>query len=347
MKKALITGSTGQDGSYLIEFLLSKGYEVHAIIRRASVFNTERIDHIIENDNLNDRTFFSYYGDLTDSSNLNRLVQKIEPDEIYNLGAQSHVKVSFEIPEYTADVDALGSLRLLDSVRELDKKPKIYQASTSELFGKSMEIPQSETTPFYPRSPYGVAKMYGYWITINYREAYGIHASNGILFNHESPRRGKTFVTRKITSSIARILAGKEKKVVLGNMHAERDWGYAPEYVEFMWKMLQQEKPDNYVIGTGITQTVEEFAKICFEYVGLDFAEYVEIDSKYYRPTEVEILKADPTKAKSIGWNPKIKYDELAKIMLDADMRAEGLEPIGEGDRILEDKFPNRWWMKD
>ncbi len=350
-KKALITGVTGQDGSYLAEFLLYKGYEVHGIIRRASTFNTSRIEHIIvDEQHTPGAKFFFHYGDMTDATNLISLVQKIKPDEIYNLAAQSHVKVSFESPEYTANADGLGTLRLLEAVKllGLEKKTKLYQASTSELFGKVMEIPQSETTPFYPRSPYAAAKIYAYWITKNYREAYNMFTSNGILFNHESPRRGETFVTRKITRAIARIKAGKEKHVWLGNIEAKRDWGFAPEYVESMWQMMQQENPDDFVIGTGETHSVKEFLQEAFSYVGLNMEDHLKVDLFYFRPTEVDLLVANPAKAKAtLGWESKIKFKDLVKIMIDADMRAIGLVPPGQGDKILAEKFPNRWWKKD
>ena len=351
-KKALIFGVTGQDGSYLAEFLLSKGYEVHGVIRRSSTFNTSRIDHIIVLDQLHtpgDR-FFLYYGDMTDSTVLISLIQKIQPDEIYNLAAQSHVKVSFEIPEYTANADGLGNLRILEAIRllGLEKKVKFYQASTSEMFGKVVETPQSETTPFYPRSPYGAAKLYAYWITKNYREAYNIFSVNGILFNHESYRRGETFVTRKITRGIARILAVLDKKIYLGNIYTKRDWGFAPEYVESMWKMLQQATPDDFVIGTGETHSVEEFLQEAFSYVGLNWRDFVEIEKTYLRPTEVDLLVSNPQKAREkLGWETKIKFKDLVKIMVDADMRAIGLNPPGQGDKILAEKFPNRWWKKD
>lgn len=341
MKKALITGINGQDGSYLAEFLLKKGYEVHGTIRRASVFTTERIDHIYQDPHEKNIRLFLHYGDLTDSSNLNRLVEKIKPDEIYNLGAQSHVKVSFEVPEYTAEVDAIGTLRLLDAIRETNLRTRFYQASSSEMFGEAMETPQKESTPFYPRSPYGVAKVYSHWITINYREAYNLFACSGILFNHESPRRGKRFVSRKITRAVARIHHGLQDKLFLGNLDAKRDWGYAPEYVEAMWLMLQQERPDDYVIATGEAHTVRELAEEAFknieinlEWKGKGLREkgidkktgkvLVEVDPKYFRPTEVESLIGDASKAnKKLGWKPKVKFKELVKIMVDADMEAE------------------------
>lgn len=348
-KVAFITGITGQDGSYLAEFLLSKGYEVHGIIRRASAFNTARLDHLLF-DGQKEKTdgLHLHYGDLVDSSNLNRLLEEIKPDEIYNLAAQSHVKVSFEVPEYTAEIDALGVLRILDAIKERGFKTKFYHASTSELFGLVQEIPQKETTPFYPRSPYAVAKLYAFWIVKNYQEAYKLFACNGILFNHESPRRGENFVTRKITRGIANILAKKQDYLYLGNIEAKRDWGYAPEYVEFMWKMLQNSRPDDFVIGLGETHTVREFIEEAFNYASLDWKEHVKVDSRYYRPTEVDLLIADPTKAKQkLCWEPKIRFKELVRIMIDADMRNVGIKPIGEGDQILKEMFPNKWWEND
>jgi len=333
MKKALITGITGQDGSYLAEQLLNKGYEVHGMLRRSSSFNTKRIDPLYSKLKL-------HYGDMTDSSNLNRLLENIEPDEIYNLAAQSHVQVSFEVPEYTAEVDALGVLRFLDAIKGvgLKDKTRFYQASTSELYGKIQESPQSETTPFYPRSPYGVAKLYAYWMVINYREAYGLHASNGILFNHESPRRGETFITRKVTMAIASILKGKQDCLYVGNLNAKRDWGYAPEYTKMMWLMLQQDKPDDYVVSTGEMHSVREFITLAFNYVDIDIAWYgsgveevginkkngkilIMIDNKYYRPTEVEQLLGNSKKAKQkLGWEPKTKFKDLVGIMVKADL---------------------------
>lgn len=336
-KKALITGITGQDGSYLAEFLLEKGYEVHGMIRRSSSFNTGRIDHLYNDPEVLNHKLFLYYGDLTDSSNLNRLLEKIGPDEIYNLGAQSHVKVSFEIPEYTAEVDAMGTLRFLDAIKETGIHSKFYQASTSELFGKVREVPQTEKTPFYPRSPYGVAKLYSYWIIINYREAYNIYGCNGILFNHESPRRGGTFVTRKITRAAARIKYGLQDKLTLGNLNAKRDWGYAPEYVEGMWAMMQLDKADDFVMATGEAHTIREFADIVFKELDMALKWHgegvneegieiktgktlVTINPRYFRPTEVDLLIGDATKArKTFGWKPKVKFDELAKIMVKAD----------------------------
>ncbi|TDX58916.1 GDP-mannose 4,6-dehydratase [Orenia marismortui] len=340
MKKALITGITGQDGSYLAELLLGKGYEVHGIIRRASTFNTERIDHIYQDPHEEDARLLLHYGDMTDSSNLSRLVEKINPDEIYNLAAQSHVAVSFQMPEYTTDVDAMGTLRLLDAIKEAEIKTRFYQASTSELYGKVKEVPQNEDTPFYPRSPYGVAKLYAYWIVKNYREAYNLYAVNGILFNHESPRRGKRFVTRKITRAAARIAKAKQEKLYLGNLNAKRDWGYAKDYVEMMWLMLQQDHPEDYVIATGETHTVREFAELAFKHVGIDLQWQgegveekgidkdtgkiiVEVDPKYFRPAEVELLIGDPTKAKEkLRWEPEVKFEELVKIMVEADLKS-------------------------
>ncbi|PLV63641.1 GDP-mannose 4,6-dehydratase [Brachyspira pilosicoli] len=326
MKKALITGITGQDGSYLAELLLEKGYEVHGIIRRSSSFNTERIEHLYSDPHINDVRMFLHYGDLSDSSNLSRLLEKIQPDEIYNLAAQSHVRVSFDMPEYTADVVGLGTIRILDAIKETHIKTKFYQASTSELYGKVVETPQTEKTPFYPRSPYACAKLYSYWITVNYRESYDMYACNGILFNHESPRRGETFVTKKITHAIAKILKKEQDKLYLGNLDAKRDWGYAKDYVEAMWLMLQQEKADDYVIATGETHSVKEFLDEAFGLVGLDWKKYVEIDARYYRPAEVDLLLGDPTKAKEkLGWKPKTTFKELVKIMLEYDLNSVGL----------------------
>lgn len=339
MKKALITGITGQDGSYLAELLLEKGYEVHGLIRRSSSFNTNRIDHLYQDQHNPNVRMFLHYGDLTDSSNLNRLVEKIVPDEIYNLGAQSHVQVSFEVPEYSADADALGVLRLLDAIRETGVNARFYQASTSELFGKVQEVPQTEKTPFYPRSPYAVAKLYGFWIVKNYREAYGVHASNGILFNHESPRRGGTFVTRKITMAVARIHRGLQDCLYMGNIDSRRDWGYAPDYVRMMWMMLQQEKPDDYVVATNEMHTVREFIERAFGHVGRPIEwkgeavdevgidtttgkTVVRIDPRYFRPAEVEQLLGNPAKAREkLGWEPTVKFDQLVKIMVDGDLR--------------------------
>jgi len=340
MKKALITGITGQDGSYLAELLLDKGYEVHGIIRRASTFNTQRIDHIYQDPHEENIRLKLHYGDMTDSSNLSRLVEKINPDEIYNLAAQSHVGTSFEIPEYTTDVDAMGTLRLLDAIKEAKVECKFYQASTSELYGKVQEVPQTEETPFYPRSPYAAAKLYAYWIVKNYREAYDLFAVNGILFNHESPRRGKRFVTRKITRAVARIIKGKQDKIYLGNMNSKRDWGYAKDYVKMMWMMLQHDTPEDYVIATGETHTVREFVEAAFKHVdveiewqGEDVDEkgidkdtgkvLVEVDPKYFRPTEVDLLIGDPSKAKEeLGWEPEVKFKELVQLMVQSDLEA-------------------------
>lgn len=359
MTKALITGITGQDGAYLAEFLLEKGYEVHGIKRRSSLFNTQRIDHIYEDPHEKNVRFHLHYGDLSDSSNIIRIIQEIQPDEIYNLGAMSHVRVSFEEPEYTANVDGIGTLRILEAVRilGLTNKTKIYQASTSELYGLVQQVPQSETTPFYPRSPYAVAKLYGYWITVNYREAYNMFATNGILFNHESPLRGETFVTRKITRAVARIGLGLQDKVFLGNLDAKRDWGHAKDYVEAMWLILQQDQPDDYVIATGITTSIRDFVKMAFEEIGIEVEfkgegvdekgyvvkcnnpeyqlpvgkEIVAIDERYFRPTEVELLIGDPTKAKTkLGWEPKYDLPALVKDMVEADIQ------LFKKDQILE-----------
>ncbi|MDA0989391.1 MAG: GDP-mannose 4,6-dehydratase [Verrucomicrobia bacterium] len=337
MKKALITGITGQDGSYLAELLLEKGYEVHGLIRRASSFNTSRLDHLYHDRHEKGTSLALHYGDMTDSSNLNRLIEQIRPAEIYNLAAQSHVQVSFEVPEYTAETDAIGTLRILDAIRETGVGCRFYQASTSELYGKVVEMPQTEKTPFYPRSPYGVAKQYAYWITVNYREAYGMHASNGILFNHESPRRGETFVTRKITRAAAAIKLGQQACLYIGNMDAQRDWGYAPDFVEAMWMMLQLDQPDDFVIATGEMHTVREFIELSFarldmavewqgsgvDEVGLNAktgAEIVRVDPRYFRPAEVEKLLGDPTKAfETFGWKPRVTFEELVRIMADAD----------------------------
>ena len=323
-KKALITGITGQDGSYLAEFLLSKGYEVYGIIRRSSSFNTGRIDPIYQDPHVQEPALRLVYGDLNDASSLNKILRTIRPDEIYNLGAQSHVRVSFDIPEYTAEVTGLGALRLLEAIRESGMNPKIYQASSSEMFGKVQEFPQRETTPFYPRSPYGVAKVYAYWITTNYREAYDLFACNGILFNHESPRRGETFVSRKITKAAARIKLGLDNDLHLGNLDAKRDWGYAGDYVQAMWLMLQKENPDDYVIATGVTHSVRELLDVAFNHVGLDWQKHVKIDPRYYRPTEVDLLIGDASKAKSeLGWEPKVAFHELIQMMVQADLEAE------------------------
>ncbi|NWF75712.1 MAG: GDP-mannose 4,6-dehydratase [Nitrospirae bacterium] len=371
MKRALITGITGQDGSYLAEFLLSKNYQVHGLIRRASSFNTGRIDHIYTDPHVRGTKLFLHYGDLSDSGQLVNLIYNVKPDEIYHLGAQSHVRVSFDMPEYTGDITALGTTRLLEAVRRSGIKTRFYQASSSEMFG-SAAPPQNENTPLCPRSPYAAAKVYSYWIVVNYREGFKMFACNGILFNHESPRRGETFVTRKITRAIANILAGKQKRLYLGNLNAKRDWGFAPEYVEMMWLMLQQDKPDDYVVGTGESHSVREFVEKAFEYVGIELewkgkgthtkgiikslsSNYtstfpatvkvgetlIEIDPKYFRPTEVDFLQADITKArKKLGWQPRTTFDELIKIMVDYDLKMTGLKPVGEGiDICLQKKF--------
>ncbi|MFM1767912.1 MAG: GDP-D-mannose dehydratase [Verrucomicrobiota bacterium] len=321
-KRALITGITGQDGSYLAELLLEKGYEVHGLIRRASSFNTGRLDHIYADPHQLSARLKLHYGDLSDASGLSRLLGQIQPHEVYNLGAQSHVRVSFDCPEYTADVTATGTIRLLEAIRESGLKPRFYQASSSEMYGKVMEVPQTENTPFYPRSPYACAKVYSHWITVNYRESYGMHASSGILFNHESPRRGETFVTRKITRAIAHILCGLQDKLYLGNLDAKRDWGYAKEYVEAMWLMLQQDEPDDYVIATGETHSVREFLEVAFQHVGLDWQKYVAFDARYLRPAEVDLLIGDASKArKKLGWEPRTKFVDLVKLMVDEDVR--------------------------
>jgi GDPmannose 4,6-dehydratase len=321
MKKALITGITGQDGSYLAELLLQKGYEVHGIIRRASTFNTGRIDHLYADPHINGVSFFLHYGDISDSTNLIKLLYRLKPDEVYHLAAQSHVRVSFDIPEYTGDVSGLGTVRILEAIRETGIKTKFYQASSSEMFGMAQEVPQKETTPFYPRSPYGCSKVYAYWSTVNYRESYGMFACNGILFNHESPRRGETFVTRKITRGLARIKAGLEDAIYLGNLDAKRDWGYAKEYVEAMWLMMQQDQPEDYIIATGETHTVKEFLEEAFGCAGLDWQKHVKIDPRYYRPAEVDLLLGDAGKAKrKLGWEPKTTFPELVRLMVDADI---------------------------
>ncbi len=321
MKKALITGITGQDGSYLADLLLSKGYEVHGIIRRASTFNTSRIDHLYQDPHVNGVRLFLHYGDLADSVNLVKLIYELKPDEIYHLGAQSHVRVSFDIPEYTSDVTGVGTIRILEAMRESGVKSRFYQASSSEMFGKVQAVPQTETTPFWPRSPYGCAKVFAYWATVNYRESYGMHASNGILFNHESPRRGETFVTRKITRAVAAIRTGRQKELFLGNLDAKRDWGYAPEYVEGMWRMVQQDASDDFVLATNETHTVREFVEEAFGHAGLDWKEFVKYDERYERPAEVDLLVGDPAKAKKIlDWEPKTKFRDLVRIMVDADL---------------------------
>jgi GDPmannose 4,6-dehydratase len=330
-KKALITGITGQDGSYLAELLLSKGYEVHGIIRRSSSFNTERIDPIYKDRHEKGTKLFLHYGDLSDPSSLIKILGETQPEEIYNLAAQSHVRVSFDIPEFTGDVTAIGTVRLLDAMRHVVPKARFYQASSSEMYGLVQEVPQKETTPFYPRSPYAAAKMYSHWITVNYRESYGLHATSGILFNHESPRRGETFVTRKITRAVARIKAGLQEKLFLGNLEAKRDWGYAPEYVEAMWRMLQQEKAEDYVVATGETHTVQEFLDVSFARAGLDPKKHVAFDERYLRPAEVDLLIGDASKAKKkLGWEPKVKFKQLAEIMVDADIRLLAEERAGQ-----------------
>ncbi len=320
-KKALITGITGQDGSYLAELLLGKGYEVHGLIRRASTFNTERLDAIYQDSHSGSARLFLHYGDLSDAVSTFKLIAELQADEIYHLGAQSHVRVSFDIPEYTADVTGTGTARLLEAIHQVSPKSRFYQASSSEMYGLVQEVPQRETTPFYPRSPYGCAKVYAYWLTVNYRESYGLHASNGILFNHESPRRGETFVTRKITRAVARIHAGVQKKLYLGNLDSKRDWGYAPEYVEAMYLMLQQDEPNDYVVATGETHTIREFLELSFSLVGLDWEKYVEIDARYFRPAEVDLLIGDPAKAKKhLNWEPKTTFRDLVRIMTEADV---------------------------
>jgi len=338
MKKALITGITGQDGSYLSEFLLDKGYKVHGIIRRTSTFNTDRIDHIYQDPHQEDAKFFLHYGDLTDGTTLRRILEETQPDEVYNLGAQSHVRVSFDTPEFTVDSVAMGTLRLLEAVRDYQQRTnaniRYYQAGSSEMFGKVQEIPQKETTPFYPRSPYACAKVYAHWQTVNHRESYNLFACNGILFNHESPRRGETFVTRKITRAIARIIAGQQKKLYLGNIDSKRDWGYAKDYVVAMWLMLQQENPDDYVVATGETYSVREFLELAFSHVNLKWEDYVAFDERYLRPAEVELLIGDPSKAKEkLNWKPSVTFPELVNLMVDADLEALG---ITNGDKVKD-----------
>ncbi len=347
MKKAIITGITGQDGSYLAELLLTKGYEVHGIIRRASTFNTKRIDHLYKDPHIVDGSarLFLHYGDMGATGSLGDVIYDTKPEEIYHLAAQSHVRVSFDMPEYTADVTGLGTTRMLEAVRRLGKGTRFYQASTSELFG-SATPPQSEATPFHPQSPYAAAKLYAYWMVENYRDGYGMYTVNGILFNHESPRRGETFVTRKITRALAAIIAGRQDKLFLGNLDAKRDWGYAPEFVEAMHMLLQQDQPDDYVIGTGESHSVRDFLDEAFGYADLDWTRYVEIDPRYFRPTEVDYLLADPTKAKEkIGWSPKVKFYELVRIMVDADLELMGLPHPGEGKKIIKERFEgwHRW----
>lgn len=342
-KRALITGITGQDGSYLSELLLSKDYEVHGIIRRTSTFNTDRIDHLYVDPHSPEARLFLHYGDLTDGTTLRRILEQVQPVEIYNLGAQSHVRVSFDSPEYTADSVGMGTMRLLEAIRDYQQRTGIevrfYQAGSSEMFGKVQEVPQKETTPFYPRSPYACAKVYAHWQTLNYRESYDMFACNGILFNHESPRRGETFVTRKITRALARIVAGTQKKLYLGNLDSKRDWGYAKDYVRAMWLMLQQDKPDDYVVATGETYSVQEFLDIAFNYVNLNWQDYVAFDERYLRPAEVDLLIGDPTKAKEkLGWQPSVTFEELVKLMVDADLAAlDIVSPNGNSDRLLQD----------
>lgn len=344
MKKALITGITGQDGSYLAELLLAKGYEVHGIIRRASSFNTGRIDHLYRDPHINGVRLFLHYGDIADSTNLIKLLYRIQPDEVYHLAAQSHVRVSFDIPEYTGDVTGLSTCRILEAIRETGVGSKFYQASSSEMFGQVQAIPQTETTPFYPRSPYGAAKVYAHWLTVNYRESYGLFACSGILFNHESPRRGETFVTRKITRAVAQIKAGLQDKLYLGNLEAKRDWGYAKEYVEAMWLMLQQDEPDDYVIATGETHSVAEFLDQAFSCAGMDWRDYVEIDPKYYRPAEVDLLVGDASKAKRVlRWTPQTTFKDLVQLMVDADLQMIGSANGHEmfGDTVSAPQLPN------
>ncbi len=338
-KRALITGITGQDGSYLAEFLLARGYEVHGIIRRASTFNTGRLDHIYQDPHNPQVHLHLVYGDLAMGEQVTNLVYSVEPEEIYHLGAQSHVRVSFDMPEYTADITGLSTTRLLEAIRHSGIRTRFYQASSSEMFGDAPP-PQNERSAFRPRSPYGAAKLYAYWMTVNYREAYGLYAANGILFNHESPRRGETFVTRKITRGVAHILTGKAQKLYVGNLRARRDWGYAPEYVEAMWRMMQLDHPGDFVLGTGESHSVREFVEEAFGYAGLDWRGFVEIDPRYFRPAEVDVLIADAGKARAaLDWHPKINFHELVRIMVDADLEAAGAEPIGEGSRILGSKF--------
>jgi GDPmannose 4,6-dehydratase len=347
INKAFITGVTGQDGSYLAEFLLSKGYEVHGLIRRASTFNTGRLDHIYIDPHEPTARLFLHYGDLSDSEQISNIIHNVNPDEVYHLGAQSHVKVSFSMPEFTGNVTALGTVRILESIRRSGNHIKFYQASSSEMFGRTPS-PQNENSPFSPTSPYAVAKVYAYWIAKNYRIGYNMFACNGILFNHESPRRGEIFVTRKITMAIANILAKKQKFLYLGNLEPKRDWGYSPEYVEVMWRILQSDHPDDFVVGTGEQHSVQDFAEEAFAYVGLKWSDFVRFDEKYLRPTETENLSADSSKIKmAIGWEPKVRFKDLVKIMVDADMRKAGLTPIGDGDKILQKKFPDRWWKVD
>jgi GDPmannose 4,6-dehydratase len=352
-KRALLTGITGQDGSYISELLLSKGYQVHGIVRRSSTINTDRINHLYQDPHLPDTKLFLHYGDLTDGTTLRKILEAVRPHEVYNLGAQSHVRVSFDAPEFTVDSVAMGTLRLLEALRDFQQRTgqqvRYYQAGSSEMYGLVQAVPQSETTPFYPRSPYACAKVYAHWQTVNYRESYDLFACNGILFNHESPRRGETFVTRKITRAIARIVAKQQDKLYLGNIDAKRDWGYAKEYVEAMWLMLQQPQPDDYVVATGETHTVREFLEVAFNYVGLKWDDYVEIDPRYFRPTEVDLLLGDPTKAKQkLNWHPQVTFEQLVKIMVDADLEANDLPtPHGESsqDRTMTKQSTNENWQ--
>ncbi len=347
-KVAFITGIVGQDGSYLTELLLDKGYEVHGVIRWDSIFTTERIEHLFQDPHVQGVRLFLHYGDMTDAGNIEKLINEIKPDEVYHLAAMSHVRVSFDMPEYTANTDALGTLRVLEAIKNSGLPTKFYMAASSEMFGISSP-PQNENTPFHPRSPYAVSKVFSFHTTRLYREAYGLFACNGVMFNHESPRRGPTFVTKKITRAIARIKSGLDKKVYLGNLDAKRDWGFAPEYLEAMHNILQQPQPDDFVVATSETHSVREFLEEAFQYAGLgDWRQYVEIDPRYFRPAEVEVLVGDATKAKTkLGWEPKIKFKDLVKIMVDADFRKLGMTPSGEGDKILKEKFPNRWWKVD
>lgn len=345
-KTAFITGITGQDGSYLAELLLHKGYEVHGLIRRASTFNTSRLDHIYQ-DPHDKPNLILHYGDLSDTEQISNIIYNIKPSEVYHLGAQSHVRVSFDTPEYTGNVTGLGTARILETIRKSGQDIKFYQASSSEMFGATPP-PQNEDTKFWPRSPYACAKVYAYYMSRNYRDGYNMFVCNGILFNHESPRRGETFVTRKITRGLANIVAGKQKYLYMGNLDARRDWGFSPEYVEAMWMMLQQDKPDDYVVSTGQTNSVKEFLEEAFSYAGLNWEDYIRIDPKYFRPTEVENLIGDSSKAKKIlGWKPKVTFGDLTRIMVDSDFRAAGLEPIGEGDAALAKLYPDKWWGVD
>jgi GDPmannose 4,6-dehydratase len=346
-KKALITGITGQDGSYLAELLISKGYEVHGIIRRASTFNTGRINHIYMDPHGQDARLFLHYGDLSDSEQVSNIIYNIRPDEVYHLGAQSHVRVSFDIPEYSGNITGLGTTRILEAIRRSGNHIRFYQASSSEMFGAA-PAPQNEETPFMPRSPYACSKVYSYWMAVNYREGYDLFICNGILFNHESPRRGETFVTRKIARAVAAISAGLQRHLYLGNLGARRDWGYAPEYVEAMHRMLQLDTPGDFVLGTGDVHSVREFAEMAFDYVGLKWEDHVRIDERYMRPTDVEELVADPARAwRLLGCEPRLHFEDLVKVMVDTEMRRYGLDAPGEGDGILERKFPNRWWKEE